>query len=353
MWQVIGQTRVVSLLQRGLEMGSLAHAYLFVGPARVGKMTLAINLAQALNCETAERPCGECASCQKIALAKHADVQIIGLGYGGDSAEANSRVEISIDQIRQLQHSASLPPFEGKSKVFIIDGAELLSIEAANCLLKTLEEPVGKVVFILLTTNERLLPATVISRCQRVELLPLAVTEVEAALNRRWGIEPQKAKLLARLSYGCFGWAVSAALDERLLQQRAERLDELLDMVSADYDERFSYAARLAAQFSQNRGLVQERLDLWLAWWRDLLLVKAGSSGDITNVDRLATLIDMAKGYSLAQIRAFINSILVAGEELRQNANPRLVLEVLMLSIPVVESHSEENATAQSEVKYG
>ncbi len=352
MWTVIGQTRAVSLLQRSLETNSLAHAYLFVGPAHVGKMTLALNLAQALNCEAGEPPCGECASCQKIASAKHADVQIIGLSHDGDSAEAKARAEISIDQVRQVQHSASLPPFEGRCKVFIIDGAEFLSIEAANCLLKTLEEPVGKIVFILLTANERLLPATVVSRCQRVELLPLAVTEIEAALGSNWGVEPQKARLLAKLSHGCLGWAVHA-LDDVLLQQRAERLDELLDMVSADYDERFAYAAQLAAQFSQNRGLVQERLDLWLAWWRDLLLVKVGSSDDITNVDRLATLIDMAKGYGLAQIKAFINSILVAWEELRQNANPRLLLEVLMLNLPVVEGHGEENTAAQSEVKYG
>ena len=125
MWQVIGQTRAVSLLQRGLETDSLAHAYLFVGPAHVGKMTLALNLAQALNCEAAEPPCGQCLSCQKIASAKHADVQIIGLGYDGDSVETRPRVEISIDQIRQLQHSANLPPFEGKCRIFIIDGAAL------------------------------------------------------------------------------------------------------------------------------------------------------------------------------------------------------------------------------------
>ncbi len=352
-WQVLGQMRAVSLLQRSLKEGSLAHAYLLIGPAHVGKMTLAINLAQALNCEAGERPCGKCTSCQKIASAKYADVQIIGLGNGAASSEANSRVEISIDQIRQLQHSASLPPFEGKYKVFIIDGAELLSIEAANCLLKTLEEPVGKVVFILLITNERLLPATVISRCQRIELLPLAIAEVESALNKSWGIEPPKARLLARLSRGCLGWAVAAGTDERLLQQRAERLDELLDVLGSDYDERFVYATQLATQFSHNRGLVQERLELWLAWWRDLLLVKAGSSGDITNIDRLTTLIDIAKGYSLAQIRASIDSILQAGEELGLNANPRLVLEVLMLSLPIVEGYGKEKAMVKSEVKYG
>jgi DNA polymerase-3 subunit delta' len=233
-----------------------------------------------------------------------------------------------------MQHSASLPPFEGRCKVFIIDGAELLSNEAANCLLKTLEEPVGKVIFILLTTNERLLPATVISRCQRLELPPLAATEVEATLNSRWGVEPQKARLLARLSHGCLGWALSAAHNGGLLERRAERMDRLLNVIDADCEERFAYATQLAAQFSQNRGLVQEILDLWLDYWRDLLLIKAGCDDTITNADMLATLVDQAKGYSLVQIKSFINSLQAAEEQLRQNANPRLVLEVLMLSIP-------------------
>ena len=100
MWQVVGQTRVVSLLQHSLEKGALAHAYLLIGPAHVGKMTLALNLAQALNCEAAQPPCGECAPCQKITSGKHADVQIIGLTSNGNSAEAKHRAEISIDQVR-------------------------------------------------------------------------------------------------------------------------------------------------------------------------------------------------------------------------------------------------------------
>jgi len=300
----------------------------------VGKMTLAVNLAQALNCEAAELPCGECTSCQKIASGKHADVQVIGLISAENSGNARLRTEISTDQIKQIQHITSLPPFEGKCKVFIIDGAELLSIEAANRLLKTLEEPVGRVIFILLTTNELLLPATVISRCQRLELSPLASTEVEAALTSRWGIEPQKARLLARLCHGCLGWAVSAAVDDGLLQERAEKLDSLLSIIDADYEERFAYAAQLAARFSQNRRLVQEVLDLWLDFWRDLLLVKVGSNAATTNVDRLVTLTEMAEAYNLAQIKTFIESIQEAGKQLRQNANPQLVLEILMLNIP-------------------
>lgn len=334
MWQVVGQSRVVSLLQRSLEKGTLAHAYLFVGPPHVGKMTLALNLAQALNCEAVEPPCGECTSCQRIALAKHADVQIIGLLSNGDSAVAKLRAEIGIDQIKEAQHSASLPPFEGRHKVFIIDGAELLSTEAANCLLKTLEEPVGKVTFILLTINDQLLPATVVSRCQRVELVPLATSEVETVLNTYWGVEPQKAKLLAGLSRGCLGWAVSTAINDSLLQQRAEELNRLVDIIDAGYEERFAYADQLAIRFSQNRGTVQEILDLWLQFWHDLMLVKIGCNNQITNIDLEAMLVAMAGSYTLAQIKAAIDSIQEAREQLGQNANPRLVLEVLMLSLP-------------------
>ena len=333
MWQVVGQSRVVSLLQRSLEQKAVAHAYLVVGPPHVGKMTLALNLAQALNCQGAEPPCGLCHPCQKIASGKHADVQIIGLDSGGDSTD-KARAEIGINQIREMQHSSSLPPFEGRCKVFIIDGAELLSTEAANCLLKTLEEPVGGVIFLLLTANSGVLPATVVSRCQRLELHPLATSEVEAVLNQRRGIEPEKAELLARLSRGCLGWALSAAVDDSLLQRRGERIDKLLDMVGADYEQRFDYVTQLVARFSQNRVMVQEILELWLDWWRDLLLVKLGCNDTITNIDFKAMLVDIARGYNLAQVRAFIHSIQAAGEQLRQNANPRLVLEVLMLSMP-------------------
>jgi len=350
MWQVIGQTRAVFLLQHSLESGTLAHAYLFIGPEHVGKMTLAINLAQALNCEAAGRPCLACASCQKIAAGKHADVQVIGLTRNDDSNEA---MLISIGQIEDLQHDANLPPFEGKHKVFIINPAELLSLPAANRLLKTLEEPADKVTFILLTVNDRLLPATVVSRCQRLELPPLSINEAALALADKLNVEPERARLLAGLSHGCSGWAIAANGDDKLLQQREEGLKRLLDIIKADCVERFAYVAQLAVRFNQNRGAVYDILDLWLDYWRDLMLVKLDNHGIITNIDRKDELVEMAGGYRLAQIKAFIESIRAAAEQLRQNVNTRLALEVMMLDIPKKEGGGSENLNNRISVKYG
>jgi len=334
MWNIINHQVAVSFLQRSLEKGTIAHAHLFVGPAHIGKMTLAINLAQALNCSSAERPCGICDSCLRIAAGKHADVQTIKLEQGSESGESTSKTRISVEQVDQILHSVNLPPFEGKYKVFIIDGLEFLSIAAANRLLKTLEEPIGSVVFILLTTNEAMVPATVISRCQRVELFAVATSLIEKELIARWNVEPEKAKLLSRLSAGCPGWAVTMSHDTQLLHQRNEWLEEWIEIMDADFDVRFTFVAKITERYTQNRDTLQQKLTLLRDWWRDVLLVKSGNNEAVTNIDRKDMLQKFADTCNLTQIRQFIGSVESTITQLRQNVNPQLALEVLMLNIP-------------------
>ena len=344
MWDIVGQEKAVSFLQKSLERGKLAHAYLLVSPPHVGKMTLAINLAKAMNCESVERPCGKCVSCMRIAEGKHADVQVIELGQIADSSESDSKTKISVEQVDQILHSVNLAPYEGKYRVFIIDGVEFMSIAAANRLLKTIEEPLQNVIFILLTANESLVPLTVISRCQRIELLPVAAEQIEKGLIVYYHVAPEKAKLLARISNGCFGWAVSASLDDTLVQQRTQWINDWREMFDTDYDRRFTFAAKLVEKYTQNRSIVQQKLDLLLNWWHDLLLVKADCEKDIKNIDFQSELEKMADGYRLSQIRTFIDRIQSAKEQLRLNTNQQLVMEVLMLNIP--EKKNTENLAA-------
>jgi DNA polymerase III subunit delta' len=336
MWQTVGQPKIVDLLTRAMEQDSLSHAYLMVGPPQVGKMTLALDLATALNCreEKEKRPCGECLSCQKIKAGKHADVQVVGLNQGQDSGEVKERTEIGIDRIKDMLHSANLPPFEGDFRVYIIDEAGNLSMDAANRLLKTLEEPTGKVVFILLTAQARLIPETVISRCQRLNLRRLKVSEVEEYLISRRHLDLEKAKLLARLSHGCLGWAIQAGEDTHWLEERREQFEKMRMMVKGSLIERFEVAAQMALQFGRKRESVYETMDAWTGWWRDLLLVQTGCRDNIINIDFGPALVEMAGAYSLAQIKTAIQNTTEAVEQLKLNANSRLVMEVLMLNLP-------------------
>jgi len=326
MWNIFGQPKAVDLLKSSVEQGRLSHAYLFTGPAHIGKSTLAFGLAQAVNCAENDSPCGVCASCGRIASGANADVQIISLAPGAK--------EISIDQIREAQHTASIKPYESKWRVFIIEGADRLSTEASNSLLKTLEEPPDNVLLILTAVHKGQIMPTILSRCQMVELHPVAASVIEKALVENWGVDAGKAKLLARFCNGAIGWALMAYGDESVVEGRAEIVDGIVELTSASISDRFACAAQQATFFGQDKEAVYETLNLWTGWWRDLLLVKQGCVDLVTNIDRIEMLEQSSGQYNVAQIAGFIKSLDLAVRNLHRNANPRLALEILMLDIP-------------------
>lgn len=335
-WPIIGHEWAVELLQRSIATDHLTHAYLLAGPPQIGKSTLALTFAQALNCVGEDAPCGQCRPCRLIASGRYPDVRLVETERAA-SGERKGKREIGIDQVRALQHEVNLKPYEGRWKVAIIAGAEELSLEAANALLKTLEEPPPQVVLILTATSSEALLPTIVSRCQLITLRPLPAAAIESALLAR-GVPAERARLLSRLAEGRIGWAIQASQDESLLIARQDTLAQLVRLAAARRSERLAYAQVLAQRFSRDGEgpeEVGEVLELWAGWWRDVLLVQEGCPELVVNVDREEALQREAGRGRPEQSRSFLQALRQTQEQLTQNVNPRLALEVLLLSVPV------------------
>ena len=296
-------------------------------------MTLALDLARAVNCLEDERPCGECTQCRRIARGLHADVQVVGLETDG-SGEGRSRVAIGIDQVREVQRDVSLMPYEGRCRVFIFDGVEHLSDEAANSLLKTLEEPPKQVLLILLASDAGALLPTITSRCQVLALRPVSRRLIACYLETRHNADRNTADEIARLSEGWLGWAVEAIARPEILESIAEKLGSMEEVVKGGLEHRFAYAAGLATTIGRNRDLGRQELTLWLEWWRDVLLVREEAPSFVKYRSRMDTLRAVSSRLSSAQVAQAIGAVRRTAELLERNVNPRLALEDLMLTLP-------------------
>jgi len=319
--EVTGQEQVTRTLRNALETGRVSHAYLFCGPRGTGKTSTGRILAKAVNCLNNGKgePCNACQMCQAITDGSALDV-----------IEIDAASNRKIDDIRDLRERIKFAPNQARYKVYIIDEVHALTNDASNALLKTLEEPPSYVVLIVLATDaDRLLP-TIVSRCQQVPLRPLPISTVQQALIDRWDVDPTQAELLAHLSGGRLGWAVTRLRDDGALQRRAQRLDDLAQLLTAPTPERFRYAERLA----RNPGATRETLDTWIGWWRDVLLLASQTEAPLINIDRQAALKDHARRFPVARSAALLEALRSAVDRLRRNANPRLTLEVLMLDLP-------------------
>ena len=340
MFRIHGQETAVRLIEQGLREGRLHHAYLLVGPPHVGKSTLALQLAQAVNCTGQDPPCHQCAACERIAKGIHADVRTLGLTT---DEEGTSRTLIGIEAVRDLHHTAHLPPYEGRCHVFIVQEAERLSQDAANAMLKLLEEPPPNVLLVLLASDPEALPPTVVSRCLRLELRPLPMQRVAALLRDEYHAAPEQAEELARLSRGCLGWAVEAVQGGGPMASMHQALERIAHASQGALDVRLAYADELARRFQRDRASAREELHGWLRWWRDVLLISEGCPEEVSHAAWRDTLERTARGLSPARIVQWVHRILETLDALDRNANPRLALDVMMLELPEAATSAVES----------
>jgi DNA polymerase-3 subunit delta' len=324
-WNLLGHEWAIDLLQAHMGQNEVRHAYLFCGAPGIGRRTLALRFVQALNCPTPPQPgvpCLSCLTCRQIENMQYSDLFVVQAEQEGGT--------LKVDQIRELQRSLALAPYQGRYKVALLLRFEEAHPSAMNALLKTLEEPAPQVVILLTADSpENLLP-TIVSRCEVLRLRPLSLEQVSRGLQDRGELPPEKALLLAHISGGRPGLAFRFIQQPERLEQRAVWLNELERLLHAHLVERFSEAEALAKDKENLRNI----LLVWLSYWRDVTLKSAGAAAPLTNLDRLEAISALGDRLDLPSAGRMAVTLERAVDLLDRNINPRLVMENLMLDMP-------------------
>ena len=331
-WNMLGHEWAVDMLHQQVAHGEARHAYLFCGPPGLGRRTLALRLAQALNCTKTIAPgipCGVCRDCKQIEEMRHPDMNVIqAVDEDGVSKENGT---LKVDQVRAVQHSLSLRPYQAKYRVALFLRFQEANDNAANALLKTLEEaPAHAILLLTADTPEQLLP-TIISRCEVLRLRALPISAIESDLLER-GVDEERARLLAHISGGRPGYARRLVDDMTLLEKREERLNDLQTLLPAPRVEKFSYAEKLA----KDKEIMRQTIVIWLSYWRDVMLRVAGAESPLINVDRNMEIEFLAGRLNLSTARRVVSDLESALEKMDKNVNSRLLAEVLLLDWPKV-----------------
>ena len=324
-WEIFGHDWAVEMLQQHVAHQALRHAYLLTGPAGLGRRTLALRLAQALNCPNGAPgvPCKTCRTCKQIEAGQNADLMVIQAESEGGT--------LKVEQVREVQKFLSLRPYQSPYKIVIFLRFQEANPNAQNALLKTLEEAPSYGLLLLTADNaEQLLP-TIVSRCEILRLRPLPVEAVTEFLQARQ-VDAQQARLLAHLSGGRPGVALRLLGDEKALAFRTEKLDDLAHLLVARRRERFGYAEKLV----KDRDAFRQTLLIWLSYWRDVLLRTSGAQAALTNADRADEIAALAGRVDLPLVRSVTTALEDAVERLERNVNARLLAEVTLMDWPVV-----------------
>lgn len=322
--EIIGQSRAIDDLQAAFERGRIPNAYLFAGPAGIGKMSTALILARLVNCESPRsdiQPCDVCTACRKITHGNHPDIWTV----------EPVKSTIKIKQVREMQRLVRFAPQEGRMRIVIFDGVEKMNQESSNAFLKTLEEPPPDNLFILISSLPSQLLPTIISRCQRVPFGPIKRRPLQELLVEKHGFDPIAAELAAGISEGSVGRSLE--LDELLSgDERRIFLRSLPELHQGPQGALL--AMELAEKMAKDLEHIEQFFTLLRIWFRDLMFVREVPDADtvLINLDLRTTLQEHAALLSTRAIVHIIRLLEQTEASLKRNAAPQLTLERFFLS---------------------
>lgn len=311
-----GHDNIKFFFKRALEKEAVSHSYIFFGPDGVGKMLFAKTLSKALNClDRRDDACDKCASCLKIENGKHPDVAIVEVAEKKDS--------IGIEQIRMVRERISLKPYEGRTKVFIIKDSHLMTEEAANCLLETLEEPAVNSVLILITSRVEVLLETVRSRCKQIKFEPLDL-KIKVELVRQRGFSEDEAVFLSRLENS--GVCVPKLENRHFFEFKNRILNELSSKLSLLDEASFI--------FGESKEKMKFMLSVLESWFRDIFVFKAGGpSALVINSDRLKDIKVLSDEFSFEDLEDILKEVKDAQFSIERNVGPKIAFNNLKLKL--------------------
>jgi len=322
--------RQIEVIRRSIANGHLPPAYLFYGDEGIGKRLVALELARALNCTGRTQDgdaCGECRDCRNIGSGCHPNVSVMGLEVNEKSGRL--RQEIVIDQVRAAQEFFSLRAVGDGGKLLIVDGAHQLNEEAANALLKTLEEPPAGSHVVLVTSRPGSLLQTIHSRCRSIGFSPLGEADVTGALVVMHGMDERDARLVAKMTGGRLGAALGSDPEE--LRQRRGSFIQLLGLLAEGGDARL---LKKAEEVSKTEGALDDLVFFGTLWFRDVVVILLGGAPEMTyNGDILDELEVWAERLSLARCEGALALLSSLGRSLERTYNRRLLAEETFIRV--------------------
>jgi len=316
--EIMGQQRVVNALQRAVSTQRVAHAYLFEGVCGSGRRSTAMALVGSLFCQNplAGDACGICNQCLKLANGNHPDLHLL--------SPLPDKRDINIEQVRTLQQALALRPFEAPRKACLIEPAERMGLNAANALLKTLEEPSGNTIIILISSKSDLLLSTIRSRCQELRFSPLDDDTIITLLQKQ-GVTTELANNIAPLADGSIEKATEILSSENIAQR-----DKLLSTLAMLDKGKIATVFDSAENIAADRETTTARLEIIISFIRDMLLMTNGFK-DIANRQLYNELTTEIVRFKPESLMTALELALESLDAIRKNANPKLTIERFLL----------------------